>query len=390
MADKDDAAGAYLFVPEDVAAALDELPHLQDLVAVPEDEGAQSDAYPSMRVSHRQFVRIISNDHYSHLKALLVSLDYCVEQGFVPPHLVKTRSRLQFDSLLAEARVAERLFREGFRIEGLDDLKGNEVVPEFVATRDDASIAVEVYSPRTAEGLNLFIDELVDSFKNLDIALDFEFEISFEQVRRFDDSQQLLFFHPQVLADGLTKEVRDATLGNLISAIRSQLDAGEDSCSGAVQLYELNLEVRVSLNQVRPSAAKSPARAGRIHHPTLSGYAPEAMLANLVQGRLSRKVRRGQAPKSGLAEASLLVVDLTHASELARECEANPDSVRETLAKGLPEDLGGYDAVAITTSVLGNGAERLLFVASDDAEGPIAAIIGEMYEPPSGMNDHHP
>jgi hypothetical protein len=74
--------------------------------------------------------------------------------------LVKTRDRGQFDSLLAEAHIAERFFRRGFVIEGLDETKGARTVPEFVARKGEMETAVEVYTPRTAEGLDLFTDEL--------------------------------------------------------------------------------------------------------------------------------------------------------------------------------------------------------------------------------------
>jgi hypothetical protein len=370
----------YLFLPKEMLAALDELPNLRALLGSLDEEGVQSAAFPLMRKCERQIVRVVSNDHYAHLKTLIESLDYCVEKGFIPAHLVRTRHRTQFDSLLAEARVAERFFRKGFAIEGLEDIKQNQSVPEFVASRNGTLIAVEVYSPRTAEGLDLFIDELLDMFKNLDRPLDFEYEIRVDQLHRFDESQRLLFLHPQVLGEGLTGAIRDRTAKTLLDEILSQLDSEQAACSSAVELEGLNLDVKVSIGNVRSSPGDSPARRGVIHHPPLSGYAPEAMLSALVKGRLSRKIRRGQAPRSGLAASSLLVVDLTHAGELARECELDPDGVRETLQKELPDDLGGYDVVAVTTATVADGGGRLLFLAAHDQDGPVASVVRELYE----------
>lgn len=369
----------YLFLPRDVNTVLASLPHLREVLPAPDEEGTESDAFPSMRKSDRQIFRVVSNDHYAHLKELIHSLDYCVGQGFIPPQLVKTRNRAQFDSLLAEAHVAERFFRKEFVVQGLDETKDGRTVPEFVARKGEMAIAVEVYTPRTAEGLDLFTDELLDVFKNLDLPLDFHFEIRADQLHRFDDSQKLLFLHPQVLAEGLTRDLRDRTIQALLDAIHSQLEKGDD-CSSSISLPELNLEVQVSLQSVGSAAGDSPARVGTIHYPPLSGYAPEAMLSALVRGRLSRKVRKGQGPRSGAAPLSGIFVDLTHAGELVRESEFDPEGVRQTLQEELPKDLGGYDVLAITTSTVADGPGRLLFVGAHDIDGHVAAVVRQLFE----------
>lgn len=369
-----------LFSPEEVSAALEELPHLRSLIGPPEREGIGSDAFPSMRTTDRQVYRVLSNDHYPHLKALLKSLDYCIGKGFIPPHLVKTRGRAQFESLLAEARVAEKLFRREFTIEGLDDTKGERVVPEFVARRMESSIAVEVYAPRSTEGLDLLTDELIDQLKNLDVALDFRFEIRVDQLNHFDTSSRLLSLHPQVLAEGLTKAVRDETIKALLKDLDERLKNGDRKCSTVHELPSLNIKVEVTVSEARLATGPTPARLGVISHAPLSGYAPEAMAEAFVKGGLTRKLKRGQGPKSGVAPISILFVDLSHAREIAQETEFDPTAFVRVLEENLPDDLGGYDALAVTTSAVADGEGRLLFVATQDQNDEAAILLRDLYQ----------
>lgn len=369
-----------LFSPERVGAALGELPHLRSLISEPEREGTPSDAFPSMRKTDRQVFRVLSNDHYPHLKALLKSLDYCIGQGFIPPHLVKTRGRSQFESLLAEARVAENLIRKGFAIEGLDEVKADQVVPEFVARREETSIAVEVYTPRTTEGLDLLTDELIDQVKNLDVPLDFKFEIRVDQLDRFDEFSRLLSLHPQDLAEGLTSGVRTETINALLDEVNEQLENGNETSTSTYNLPALNLKVEVSVGETRAAASGTPARFGVISLAPLSGYAPEAMVEAFVKGGLTRKIKRGQGPRSGAAPVSVLVVDLTRAREVAQEGEFDPTAIAELLSHYLPDDLGGYDAIAVTTSTVADGPGRLLFIASQDKDAGAASLLEELYQ----------
>jgi hypothetical protein len=68
----------YLFLPKDANAILASLPHLRNVLPAPDVEGTGSDAFPSMRKSDRQIFRVVSNDHYAHLRTLIQSFDYCV------------------------------------------------------------------------------------------------------------------------------------------------------------------------------------------------------------------------------------------------------------------------------------------------------------------------
>lgn len=77
---------------------------------------------------------------------------------------------------------------------------------------------------------------------------------------------------------------------------------------------------------------------------------------------------------------SVIFVDLTHAGELVGESEFDPEGVRQTLQEELPEDLGGYDVLAITTSTVADGSGRLLFVGAQDIEGHVAAVVRELFD----------
>ena len=48
------------------------------------------------------------------------------------------------------------------------------------------------------------------------------------------------------------------------------------------------------------------------------------MAEAFVKGGLTKKLKRGQGPKSGVAPMSILFVDLTQAREVAQESEFDP------------------------------------------------------------------
>jgi hypothetical protein len=97
---------------------------------------------------------------------------------------------------------------------------------------------------------------------------------------------------------------------------------------------------------------------------------PKGCSTRLVHRRVRRKAAKGQAPRSGLAPISLLVVDLAHA-QLTSELSHSGYRARfeETLRKRLGGELLGYDLIAFCESRACDGLQPH-FLMSDNAVDP--------------------
>lgn len=338
----------FIYSPSHVIEVLKGLPHLRDLIDDPAEAGIQASAFPNARRTPLQIYRALSNNHYDHLQRLLESLDFCAGSGYLPPKLVKRPDRARFDSDLAEARLAEHLLRKGFTIQDLEGTKDSNPVPEFLAHGNELELAVEVYAPRTRLGIDLLMDELMDPLKNLDEPIDFNFDIAVDQLSRADAEQKPLWLHPTILGRGLEQDVRADAVGRVMKGLTEQLDPNPESAGAEADIPDLNIGIRVALTDIRAPDGDLPNRGGRIHDPPLSGYAPEGIFANLVKRRVSAKLRKGQAPKSGLAPSSLLGIDMAHCRDLTTELshEGYRSDFKTALEKHLP-NLHGYDFVVV-------------------------------------------
>ncbi|MGH9892034.1 MAG: hypothetical protein ACREA0_08645, partial [bacterium] len=308
----------FLFDPLGIMGLLEGLPTLRDALPDPRREGEQSEAFPNARKTRRQIYRILSNVHYPHLAALLRSLDFCIRSGFEQPTLLRTRAHSAFLSALSELHVAEHFLLRNFDIEGVAGESASGREPEFVVSNDDMTIAVEVYCPREWEGLAELTEALIEGLKNLDLAFDYRFAINVEQLDRFDQAQKLVRLHPAELARLLDGESRQRIFVSLMEEVVARLQRPGGVLRVVREQSEVNLRIAIELKNVQRSRSALPARVGTLSGPSLSGYAPEAMFDRLVARRVRTKARKGQAPGSGLAPLSLLVVDLSH-SELTSQ-----------------------------------------------------------------------
>jgi hypothetical protein len=371
---------SFLFDPVEVADVLTRLPHLCAAIPDPAEEGEESVAFPGMRKSERQLYRVLSNVHYEHLDALLRSLDFCIGRGFTQPTILRTRARAAFAPALSEVYVAEHLLRRTFEIEGLDLTKRSDPVPEFIAGKGSLSIAVEVYTPLEWEGLDQLMDELSSPIKNLDLPLDYRFEVRVEQLEQFDAAHRHLFIHPGELARGLDAQTRERIATPLLDEVERRLRGGEHGLRVVHDERALNIAVRLEVDEIEQSRERLPARWGVISPPGLSGYAPEGMFDRLVHRRVRRKAAKGQAPRSGLAPISLLVVDLARA-ELTSELSHSGYRARfeETLRERLGDDLLGYDLIAFCESRAAATKLQLHFLMSEAAidAGAGEALFGD-------------
>lgn len=354
---------------------LDRFPHLRAAIPDSAQEGEESVAFPGMRKSERQLYRVLSNAHYEHLDALLRSLDFCIGRGFTQPTILRTRARGAFAPALSEVYVARHLLQSEFEVEALDLAKGSDPVPELVARRGSLAIAVEVYTPLEWDGLDQLMDDLSSRVKNLDLPLDYRFELRVAQLEQFDAEHRLLFIHPGELAHGLDAPTRERIATPLLDQVERRLCCDERAVRVAHDERALNIGVRLGIDEIEQSRERLPARWGVISSTGLSGYAPEGMFDRLVRRRVRRKAAKGQAPQSGLAPISLLVVDLARA-ELTSELSHAGYHARfeETLRERLGAELPGYDLIAFCESRASPEKLQLHFLICEPA---VDAAVGE-------------
>lgn len=358
------ADGPYLFDPDAVADLLESLPNLEASIGAPHDEGEPSEAFPAARKARRQVYRVLGNAHFPHLRDLLGTLDFCLEQGFTQPTVLKTRAGKPFAEALAELTSAEHFLLRGLSVCGLDEGKGQESVPDLLLGSDGYDAAVEVYCPRAWEGLSLFGEESVRLLKDLDLAFDYEFEIRAEQMRHFDEGR-LLQSHPQELAVQLEREIRNGLVADLVEGLTSDLDGGQTDLRNEREHAGLNLRISVELHSIQPSRSRLPIRRGTFSPPTITGHSLEAMFARLAD-RVARKAARGQAV--GHASLSLLLVELSR-SEL--QPGLSHDYYRGRFAEllrdsRLGQGLAGYHMVAFCEWVAWRQPLRLHFLMRED------------------------
>jgi hypothetical protein len=371
-------ATSYLFEPRQVDAVVTDSHDLRAALGDPSHEGEPSLGFPGARKSQRQLYRVLGNTHYERLASLLRSLDFCLGRGFEQPTVLRTRGRTSFGPALSELASAEHFLLRDFRVQGLDVGKASDPTPEFLASRGDLEVAVEVYHPFEWQGLSALVDELTDSLKNLDLPLDFGAEVRVSQAEHFDASGKILHVHPAVVARDLDAELRDAITAALVDVASERLAAGEEATVVQIEDPELNVVVSAHLVDVVRATSTLPSRSISIHHFPLTGYSPDVMFDGLVKRRVYRKAKRGQADIEG--KLAILIIDMAN-SEMRSELSspAYRAAFVASLQEAFGESIPGYDVIAFCEHAgWGKGmVAHFVQYESDVEESSLGAIFGD-------------
>jgi hypothetical protein len=312
----------YLFSPAGVQKVLAEYPALAAKLQ-PSKEDVKAEWFERVCKSERQLYRVLGNTHYKHLTQLLEALDTCLAQGYEQLRLLRTRARSSFWPDLAELRVAEHFLLVGCAIAGFDDTKGNESVPDLLATaKSGLRVAIEVYTPMAFEHLNRFTDDLRSGVKNIDRPYDFGFDLDFHKLVNVDpDTMRLAYLLPDVLDRKLGENGRGVAL---VAAILDELAERLDNPGDTVEIVddepELNLRIELELEHIELTPDRLPARDGCFGYPPTEVPAPEWVFARIADNA-EDKAAEGQALTLE-ADAAVLVVDLTY-SDLPSELRHN-------------------------------------------------------------------
>ena len=243
------------------------------------------------------------------MAGLLRSIDFTFARGWRDDQLLRTVSRARLRGAIAEALVVESLLLRGFEVEPVK--RGRAASPDIDARRGDLRARVEVYAPRTWEGLWDFMEDAKDWLVHLDEPFDFNFDLDVRHLRPFDEQGFARWFDAFVFSRDLAPQFqRLRRLAPILAETRRKLDWGVPSFETTTQDEQLDIEATLTVNSIRPAQHDLPDRRGHLALPPISGYAPEAIFENMLAQGLRKKLEQSQAVTGDAL--SVLAVDLSH------------------------------------------------------------------------------
>jgi hypothetical protein len=333
----------YLFDTVAVAERLRALPAVREKLRVADDETQESTAFPGHATNPRQLYRVLAAAAvYPWLEKLLDSLEFALRRDWWYRRILSS-DRQQFRGAIAELHAAEHFLLRGF------DLRPEPEVGEGRADlhvgAGDLETIVEVVAPIELKALNDFFDTCRDVGKHLDVPYDYCGRIAMGQLDTFSESGELLHLNPIVLARQLTQTT---AVNSFAAQVAGGLVAGQPFQVDQL-VPDLNVRLVAEFADITPAKYSAPTREIALSLPGLSGYAPEAIVDNIL-GKVNDKARGRQA---GEYEAGgpgrLLIADLS-TGEVSSEWQNA--WYRRRFERMAQERLGplvgpAYDAIAL-------------------------------------------
>jgi hypothetical protein len=157
-----------LFDPDAVARVLDDLPALDALLRDPHAEGRPSNVFTGMKITDRALYRLLANPHYEHLQESLRAIDAAAAADRkLVEELCKANLRGQFGSYLQEAMLADHFLSRGLTVTKAQPGTGRN--PDLEVGADGFDATVEVYSPRSWQWREDWLDDVRDTVKYADV-----------------------------------------------------------------------------------------------------------------------------------------------------------------------------------------------------------------------------
>lgn len=367
-----------LFDPANVKKVLATLPSVAASIPDPADEGEDSEAFPgALRKTAREVYRWIANTHYDHLAEVVPTLERVHCAGCTFGHLLRTRSRQQFVSHIAEVFVAEDLLRRGYTVRTIPT--SSQASPDLHVTGAGIDLAVEVYDPRELGAVDDWTRELTDLLSYVDIRANYLSRVA----TREDVPPGAMPLDPWALADAL-KRTREQVLAEIIPDVENSLR--ELRPFAEVFTHEgTPLITAVELEDVEEASLRGPARRGRISYPGMSGYSPAGVFRTIVK-RALKKARKRQT--EGVAASGRALVVYLMESKIAQDLvvPAHNRQAEEVVNEIEPRD-HGLDAIAFVVRALPQGLASI-FTVYDDSTLTVAQVMALFHgSPGAGSHD---
>jgi hypothetical protein len=300
----------FLFEPDRVERRLRLLPFIAGQLPPPSAEGVPATPDPpGMRKSPREIYRLLGNAEMPHLRPALLAVENCIASGVALPELFSSQRHEQFSSHLTEAIAADHFLLKGFAVTKIP--RRNTRTADFVVRDGHLDATVEIYSPREWEALADWETALWDLVKNLDVPQVFRAGVNTTAPHGTD---------PWSIARALSHTgagVLDAIEADLLQHFVSNSAKFQKTYNHASHNITTTVEVEVL-------AARGHYRGRFIFRgsPTITGHAPEGMFNRVVNHKLRKKARHGQA-QAGSARLHGVLVDLQR-SAIADDLRTEP------------------------------------------------------------------
>jgi hypothetical protein len=362
----------YLFDPQLVADRLRRLPRITAIVREPAREGAESVAFPRLRKTRREIVRVIGRHQlYEHLDRLLNEIEALLDQGWTT-HQLRASSHDEFGSLVSEVLVGRHFLERGFQ---LNPTVGQTIFgpkPEFYVSDGTTSTGVEVFQPRDWRLLDEFTRKTSQLLVDADVPFDFRASLDLRLEHQLDEQHRLVQPHPDLLEQGLAA----AGAGFFVRLERELEQLAPSERTLVVARADVNLEFEATIEQIETSTGDEPVR-GVGHGYSVSAYVPEAIFRDILE-KVRAKARRQQAGPHRTPHARLLVADLStspiqpHLYDDIRP-QLYMDAIRDVLAPTVPDD---YDVIALCDPSWDGGLNPRSVCARDAHEAE--ALLGAL------------
>ncbi len=300
----------YLFDRDDIEEALrDRYPLLGERIRRLVSQARTSRAFPRAKKSDRQIFRILTGEHWGHLRELLEAFDACLEVGWEHPMLLSTRARSQFSSELSTLLVAHALMRGGFSVSSYDIGKGDDRVADILAVRNGLKVVLEVYCPRVFEGIDEFDDEVNGALINVDLPWDYDYRIDFDVAEHLDE-KGARFFDPWDFSERMAApSARMTAIDQIVQDLMQKLELPDSPPERLEVLHRIGESViKVELTKIERNSSGLPEREG-VTFSSLSGHAPEGIFERVIRGGVVSKLRAFMSKVTPADAKKLLFVD---------------------------------------------------------------------------------
>ena len=310
-------------------------------------------------------------------------LEKCLANNFEPIGLFKPAA-VDFHSSLPVIFSAHWFLEHGYTVSSCESKREQEPIFDFSASNSNNNFLVEVFSPRTWEGLSDFNEELRLALLHLDCPYNFSYIVNID-ISQSDFDRDILHFDPWDFSQVMkTPKSRFDIIGSIRKTVLDKLgtDASPFAFDTDVTGKRTIVRINVNIDNITHNLSRLPNRLGTLLN-SLSDYAPEGIFdqvlrRNILNNKLQDKQLPNERPKDGIR---VLLIDVTRLTFLADEFQhpTYQKSFLDSIEKHLLKRTGVGQGVDLIIFSKTRVVPQFVFCCACGAyaENEIAAFVGD-------------